>query len=118
MLASDSMVKAYAEQGLVQPVLAGWRGPDYDFNAVFPRGQVQSPKVRAFVDFLAERLNLDADYMRVLCEDSKRCEHLVKAAAAAEAAAVANAESAANSELQRVLPRRSSRPRVAMDSPA
>lgn len=28
---------------------------------VFPRGRVQSPKVRAFVDLLVERLDLDAD---------------------------------------------------------
>jgi DNA-binding transcriptional LysR family regulator len=105
MLASEAMVKAYAEHGLVQRVLAGWSGPDYDLNAVFPRGQVQSPKVRAFVDFLVERLNIDADYMRVMCEDSERCQHLAEAAAAAEAAAV--------SELERVAPKRSTRPRVA-----
>ncbi len=51
----------------MQRVLAGWTGPELDFNAVFPRGRVQSPKVRAFVDFLVERLNFDADYMQVLC---------------------------------------------------
>src|SRR5690606_38987838 len=51
MMASDVTVKAYAEQGLVQRVLAGWTGPDLDFNAVFPRGHVTAPKVRAFVDF-------------------------------------------------------------------
>jgi DNA-binding transcriptional LysR family regulator len=105
MLVSEVMIKAYAEHGLVQRVLGGWRGPDYDFNAVFPRGQVQSPKVRAFVDFLVERLNFDADYMQVLCEDSQRCQHLAQAAAEAEAAAA--------SELERVVPKRSSRPRPA-----
>jgi len=72
MLASDVTIKAYAEQGCVQRVLAGWTGPEMDFNAVFPRGRVQSPKVRAFVDFLVERLNFDADYMHVLCPDMKR----------------------------------------------
>ena len=86
MLVSDVMIKAYAEHGLVQRVLGGWRGPDYEFNAVFPRGQVQSPKVRAFVDFLVERLNFDADYMRVLCDDSKRCQQLAAAAVAVEGA--------------------------------
>jgi DNA-binding transcriptional LysR family regulator len=105
MMVSEVMIKAYAEQGLVQRVLGGWRGPDYDFSAVFPRGQVQSPKVRAFVDFLVERLNFDADYMQVLCEDSERCQHLAQAAAAAEAAAV--------SELERVVPKRPSRPKPA-----
>lgn len=72
MLAADLMVKAHAELGHVQRVLAGWNGPEYDFNAVFPRGQTTSPKVRAFVDFLVERLNFDADYMQVLCPDRKR----------------------------------------------
>jgi DNA-binding transcriptional LysR family regulator len=72
MLASDVTVKAHAEQGYVQRVLAGWTGPELDFNAVFPRGQVQSPKIRAFVDFLVERLNFDADYMQELCPNRKR----------------------------------------------
>jgi hypothetical protein len=80
------MMRAYAEHGLVQEVLAGWRGPDYDFNAVFPRGQVQSPKVRAFVDFLVERLNFDTDYLQVLCEEGERCQQLLKAAVAVEGA--------------------------------
>src|SRR5262249_27344124 len=86
MLISDVMIKAYAEHGLVQRVLGGWPGPEYDLNAVFPRGQVQSPKVRAFIDFLVERLNFDADYMRVLCEDGKRYQQLATAAVAVEGA--------------------------------
>ena len=74
MLASDVMVKAYAERGYLRRVLAGWTGPEYELNALFPRGRVQSPKVRAFVDFLVERLNFDADYMQELCPDkSARC---------------------------------------------
>jgi len=28
---------------------------------------VQSPKIRAFVDFLVERLSFKADYMQMLC---------------------------------------------------
>ena len=72
MLASDVTLKPYAEQGLIQRVLAGWTGPEVDFNAVFPRGRVASPKVRAFVDFLVERLNFDADYMQMLCPDRQR----------------------------------------------
>jgi len=86
MLVSDVMIRAYAEHGLVQRVLGGWRGPEYDLNAVFPRGQVQSPKVRAFVDFLIERLNFDTDYVNVLCEDGKRCQQLAAAAVAVEGA--------------------------------
>ena len=89
MLASDVTVKAYAEQGYVQRVLAGWTGPEMDFNAVFPRGQVQSPKVRAFVDFLVERLNFDADYMQVLCPDRQRFRKASEDASAAIAAELA-----------------------------
>lgn len=90
MLASDVMVKSYAMQGYVRRVLAGWTGPEYEVNALFPRGQVTSPKVRAFVDFLVERLNFDADYMQVLCPDArKRCHQADAVAAAAAAAAIA-----------------------------
>ncbi len=109
MLMGDVMIKAYAEHGLVQRVLAGWRGPDYDFNAVFPRGQVQSPKVRAFVDFLVERLNFDTDYMQELCGDARRCQQLATAAVEAEAAA---AEPFTAPAINRPTDRRSVRPRV------
>jgi DNA-binding transcriptional LysR family regulator len=67
MLAADVLVKPYAEQGCVRRVLAGWTGPSAELNAVFPPGQGKSPKVRAFVDFLVERLNFDVDYMEELC---------------------------------------------------
>src|SRR3546814_19838549 len=73
MLASDIMVKAYAEKGYIRRVLAGWTGPELELNALFPRGQVTSPKVRAFGDFLVERLNLDADYMMTLCPNISTC---------------------------------------------
>ncbi len=66
-MASDFAVKPYIEQGYVQRVLSGWTGPEYDFSAVFPRGRSQSPKVRAFVDFLLERLNFDIDFMQKRC---------------------------------------------------
>jgi len=74
MLGSDVMMKAFVEHGHVRRVLAGWTGQEYDFNAVFPRGLVTSPKVRAFVDFLVERLNFDADYMQEMCPDRARFE--------------------------------------------
>jgi len=86
MLNADVAVKAFAEMGHVRRVLAGWTGPEMDFNAVFPRGLVQSPKVRAFVDFLVERLNFDADYMQVMCPDRQRYEQVAQAASAALAA--------------------------------
>ncbi len=74
ILTADVTMKAFAELGLVRRVLTGWHGATWDFNAVFRRGQVLSPKVRAFVDFMVERLNFDADYMKVLCPDA-RAEH-------------------------------------------
>src|SRR5690606_13618094 len=90
MLASDIMVKSYAEQGYIRRVLAGWTGPEYDLNALFPRGQVTSPKIRAFVDFLVERLSFDSDYMQVLCPDARaRCK---AARQAADSASTVNAE--------------------------
>ena len=61
------MVKPAVESGQVRRVLAGWKGADYPFSAVFPRGHARSPKVRAFVDFLLERLNLEIDYMARHC---------------------------------------------------
>ena len=67
MLACDVTIKSYAERDHVRHVLPGWTGPDLAFSAVFPRGHVQSPKVRAFVDFLVERLSFDAVFMQALC---------------------------------------------------
>ncbi|HET6545157.1 MAG TPA: LysR substrate-binding domain-containing protein [Rhodanobacteraceae bacterium] len=67
MLASDVTIKRFIEKGLVRRVLAGWTGPELTLNAVFPRGQTRSPKVRAFVDFLLEQLRFDSDYMLASC---------------------------------------------------
>ena len=66
-LASDVTAKPYVEAGALRRVLAGWTGPEVDLNAVFPRGRTMSPKVRAFVDFLVERLSSNADYMMAQC---------------------------------------------------
>ena len=74
MLSSDVMAKPFVESGMLRRVLAGWTGPDYDFSAVFAGGGMVSPKVRAFVDFLVEKLNLDANYMLLQCPNAK---HLV-----------------------------------------
>lgn len=69
MLANDIGVKSLVENGSVQRVLAGWIGPELELNALFNRGLVVSPKVRAFIDFLVERLDFDADYMQQICPD-------------------------------------------------
>jgi DNA-binding transcriptional LysR family regulator len=99
MLASDVMVKAFVQGGYIRRVLAGWTGPEYELNAVFPRGRVQSPKVRAFVDFLVDRFNVDADYMEslcpVLCNAREAAHEATAALAAAERASRAGAMAAA-----------------------
>lgn len=69
MLTMDVGVKPLIEKGVVQRVLAGWVGPELELNAVFNRGLVMSPKVRAFVDFLVERLDFDTAYMQQTCPD-------------------------------------------------
>ncbi len=74
MLTSDVRVRSYVERGLVQRVLKDWRGPDVELDALFPRGQVQSPKVRAFVDFLVEHLKVEENYRRVLDGDTPRSQ--------------------------------------------
>ncbi len=88
MLANDVMVKPYVERGYLRRVLPAWTGPEYELNAVFPRGRVQSPKVRAFIDFLVNRFDYDADYMQIQCPDKRgACQQ-----AKARAAEAANAE--------------------------
>jgi DNA-binding transcriptional LysR family regulator len=82
MLANDVMVKPYVERGYIRRVLPGWTGPEYELNALFPHGRVQSPKIRAFVDFLVERLNFDADYMQAHCPGTKICPDEAAALAA------------------------------------
>src|SRR5690606_36600633 len=73
LVGADVMVKQAVEWGKVKRVLAGWVGPEYEFNAVFPRGHGQAPKVRAFIDFLLERLTVEIDYM------SQHCANLLAA---------------------------------------
>lgn len=86
IIGADVMVKPFVEQGLVKRVLAGWTGGEYQLNAVFPRGHGQSPKVRAFVDFLLERLNLEIDYMSAHCPlMAGKCGMESEAAAEADA---------------------------------
>jgi LysR family transcriptional regulator for bpeEF and oprC len=67
LISTDVSIKPFVESGRAVRVLAGWVGPEIDFNAVFTRGRVPSPKVRAFVDFLVERLSFDANYMLKTC---------------------------------------------------
>ncbi|WP_263146610.1 LysR family transcriptional regulator [Pseudomonas sp. RIT-PI-AD] len=54
-------MRPFLQQGLVRRVLPAWNGPRPAFNALFPQGHTRSPKVRAFVDFLVERLCFDGE---------------------------------------------------------
>lgn len=56
MMATDMIMHRHAAEGLVRPILPGWVGRCPALHAVFPRGQVQPPKLRAFIDFLVPRL--------------------------------------------------------------
>ena len=60
MMATDMIMERHAAEGLVWPVLPGWLGRCPELYAVFPGGHVQPPKVRAFVDFLLHRLDLES----------------------------------------------------------
>ncbi|MGN6517926.1 MAG: LysR substrate-binding domain-containing protein [Dokdonella sp.] len=113
MLASDVTIKPYAELGHVRRVLSGWTGPELDFNAVFPRGRVPSPKVRAFIDFLVDRLNFDADYMHVLCPDLCAQQQQQRADKALAAALAVTATAA--SVTSRPMPRRKPEPEPALE---
>jgi len=66
MLASEIMLR----QGPagVRRVLGAWSAPDVVLNAVYMGGGLYSPKVRAFVDFLAERMQGDCAFQS--CPDA------------------------------------------------
>jgi DNA-binding transcriptional LysR family regulator len=82
-------------QARLRRVLNPWVGPIYDLNAVFPPGRMHAPKVRAFVDFLAENLRIDAAAWRILCfqamSECKSCTEEAALVAAQEREALAAA---------------------------
>lgn len=55
-MAMDMSMQGEVEAGRLRRVLLSWTGPVQEFNALFPRGRVPSPKVRAFVDCLRASL--------------------------------------------------------------
>jgi DNA-binding transcriptional LysR family regulator len=57
MMATDMIMARHAAEGLVRPILPGWLGRCPELHALFPRGHVQPPKLRAFVDFMVQRLS-------------------------------------------------------------
>ncbi|WP_148255373.1 LysR family transcriptional regulator [Aidingimonas lacisalsi] len=62
MLASEIVACWGPEENQLRRVLDGWSGPDIELNAVFPSGKLISPKVRSFVDMVAERLQIDSGF--------------------------------------------------------
>jgi DNA-binding transcriptional LysR family regulator len=68
-LLGDFFVARYVANGRLRAVLPAWSGAQNEFNAVFPPGRALSPKVRSFVDFLAERLVIDASSAAVVIGD-------------------------------------------------
>jgi len=65
MLANDVMVRYCMSFPNVRRVLAAWNGPDMELNAVFSGGTVLSPKVRVFVDFMAEKMQMQCTSARI-----------------------------------------------------
>ncbi|GGX87730.1 transcriptional regulator [Litchfieldella qijiaojingensis] len=62
MLASEIVACWGPQEGRLHRVLEGWSGPEVELNAVFPGGRLISPKVRSFVDMVAERMQIDSDF--------------------------------------------------------
>jgi LysR family transcriptional regulator, regulator for bpeEF and oprC len=58
MLVSDVMIHGCRVADNVRRVLGDWRGMDVKLNAVYVGGEVMSPKVRAFIDFVAEHARI------------------------------------------------------------
>lgn len=68
MLASELMIRCDPQRAsTVRRVLDAWRGPDLVLNAVYVGGPVLSPKVRAFVDYVAEQ-------MAIRCQSMECCD--------------------------------------------
>jgi LysR family transcriptional regulator, transcriptional activator for dmlA len=49
-------VAHHLASGRLRPVLSGWETPEADIYALWPQHLQWSPRVRAFVDFMAEAL--------------------------------------------------------------
>jgi LysR family transcriptional regulator, regulator for bpeEF and oprC len=56
IMAGDFMIRDALRRRELVPILPGWEGPALEVRAVFPSRSGLAPKVRAFIDFLVERL--------------------------------------------------------------
>ena len=84
MLANEVMVNYCMKFPNVRRVLAAWKGPNMELNAVFLGGRVLSPRVRAFVDFMAEKTEMQCIFARMGGECAL---HAAKSAAGSRASA-------------------------------
>lgn len=50
------MARPHLAEGALEAVLPSWRGPTLEFHAVFPSRSGLPPKVRVFIDYLAEHI--------------------------------------------------------------
>ena len=60
MMIGEPFVQPAVKQGRLRRVLPAWSGPTIELNALFPPGRLHAPKVRVFVDFLIEHLDVSA----------------------------------------------------------
>ena len=58
MLANEFVACLSDESRRPRRILEDWEGPVVEMHAVFPGGQLISPKVRTFVDFVVQRMQL------------------------------------------------------------
>jgi DNA-binding transcriptional LysR family regulator len=62
LMTNHLRVAADVAAGRLVRVLADWDGPEPVLYAVRPGGRVQPPKVKAFLDFLAPRLDFNKSF--------------------------------------------------------
>ena len=98
-LLPESVVRAALADGRLQQVLPEWSLPLGVLHVVFPSRRGLLPAVRAFIDFLVERLNFDADYMQHQCPDMRRCSDGIEQESKAKAATSAALSSLARRRL-------------------
>ena len=66
----DFMVAPDLKAGRLVPLLPGYQGVRADIWAVYPSRRHLSGKVRAFIDFLAERFGAAGDWSEPMCSES------------------------------------------------
>jgi DNA-binding transcriptional LysR family regulator len=75
LMTNHLRVAADVAAGRLVRVLPDWDGPEPTLYAVRPSGRMQSPKVKAFLDFLAPRLNFEQSFGLPCSPDLAGAEH-------------------------------------------